>query len=68
MPAQRDVTLTVHNWTGDVDGVRVGDDALTLTGRRGKALRMHRARYDADRRLLTLRFRWDHGDTEIRIN
>jgi oligosaccharide 4-alpha-D-glucosyltransferase len=65
MPAERRLTLVVHNWTGEVRSVRFGDTPVPL---RGKLRRDgDSAVYDAKQQRLSIRVTWDHAPMLLTI-
>jgi oligosaccharide 4-alpha-D-glucosyltransferase len=65
MPAERDVTIVVHNWTSDVGSVSLGNTPVPLRRRLGRT--GNSAAYDADRGHLSIRLQWDHAPLRLSI-
>jgi oligosaccharide 4-alpha-D-glucosyltransferase len=65
MPAERQLTLVVHNWTASVDSVSLGNTSVPL--RRTLQRDGNSAAYDEDRNRLTVRVRWDHEPVRLTI-
>jgi oligosaccharide 4-alpha-D-glucosyltransferase len=62
-PAERDITLVIHNWPYAESTIRHGERVIELS--RGLPRRGTGASQDGD--TLTIRLRWDHADTTIGI-
>ncbi len=68
MPAQRDMLLTVHNWTAAVRRVAAGDSDLPLIASAGDFAGADRgAYYDGETRRLAIKFPWDGAALELHI-
>ena len=65
-PEQRTITLTVHNWTTDVQSVAIAGRTIEL--RRKLRNKGESAAFDAEAKTLTVRFDWDHSDASLEIN
>jgi oligosaccharide 4-alpha-D-glucosyltransferase len=65
MPAEREVTIVVHNWTSDVESVSLGDTRVPLQRKLGRA--GNSAAYDEDRGRLSIRLQWDHAPLRLSI-
>ena len=65
MPAERELTFIVHNWTAEVSSLHIGDAEIPL--RRKLPRRGAGASYDSNARQLTVRLKWDHMPAELRI-
>ena len=65
MPAERKLTLVVHNWPGGVGEVSVGDVILPL--RRKMPRNGDAAVYEPDRGRLIIRLQWDHAPVKLKI-
>jgi oligosaccharide 4-alpha-D-glucosyltransferase len=65
MPAERELTFVVHNWTAEVSSLHIGDVEIPLN--RTLPRRGNGASYDSDARQLTVRLKWDHMPAELRI-
>jgi oligosaccharide 4-alpha-D-glucosyltransferase len=65
MPAEREITLVIHNWTSDVASVSLGDMPVPLQRRlRGDS---NSATYDEERQRLLVRLRWDHSPARLTV-
>ena len=65
MPASRRVELIVHNWIGEPAGVRIADRDVEV--KRRPPRKGDSVGYNADDRLLTIRFDWDHAPIRITV-
>jgi oligosaccharide 4-alpha-D-glucosyltransferase len=63
-PATRDLTVEIHNWKHPVASIEIDGVEIGLSRRLPK--RGPGAAIDED--TLTVRFRWDHSDSTLRIN
>jgi len=66
MPAVRELTVVIHNWTTEIEELRIGEQELSV------ARRLPRtgpgATFDGNRNELTIRFDWDHSKQQLAIN
>ena len=58
MPAEREVTIVVHNWTSDVASVSLGSASVPVESRLKDGA--DSAAYDRERQRLLIRLHWDH--------
>lgn len=65
-PAQRELTLVVHNWTSKIDEVRIGEQSIPISLRLPK--QGPGATYSGRKNELTIRFDWDHSDQRLTVN
>ncbi len=65
-PDDRTLTLVIHNWTGEVNKVRFGGEAISIERRAPK--RGTGAWYDRDDQQLFVRIDWDHSASKLEIN
>ena len=65
MPAEREVTIVVHNWRSDVGSVSLGNTRVLLRRKLGRT--GNSAAYDADRERLSIRLQWDHAPLRLGI-
>ncbi|MEM9209491.1 MAG: TIM-barrel domain-containing protein, partial [Pseudomonadota bacterium] len=66
MPAERTITLVVHNWLGELSSVSVGEVPLRV--RRRLPGRGTGAALDSENKQLTIRIVWNHAPVKIQIN
>jgi len=66
MPAARELTLIVHNWTAEIASLRFGDVVIPVT--RKLPGRGDGATFDTTKNQLTVRVSWDHSPSALRIN
>lgn len=64
-PDKRTLTIVVHNWTGEANEIRFGDEVIDL--KRHAPRRNSGAWYDADRKRLIVRVEWNHKATRLQI-
>lgn len=65
MPAERDITLVIHNWQKQPARVNLGDVSLPVnTNEQG----ISSAHYDQQTKQLTVKFRWLKDDVALKIN
>jgi oligosaccharide 4-alpha-D-glucosyltransferase len=65
MPAERELTLVVHNWTSDVASVALGDTPVPIASRLKRGA--DSAAYDKERQRLVIRLRWDHDPARLTV-
>ena len=65
MPAERELTLVVHNWTSDVTSVTLGGAPVPVGSRLRRGAES--AAYDEERQRLLVRLRWDHAPARLAI-
>jgi oligosaccharide 4-alpha-D-glucosyltransferase len=65
MPAERELTLVVHNWTSGVASVTLDDAAMPVGSRLKRGA--DSAAYDRERQRLVIRMRWDHAPALLNI-
>jgi oligosaccharide 4-alpha-D-glucosyltransferase len=63
MPAEREVTIVVHNWTSDVATVSLGGASVPVESR--LKVGADSAAYDRDRQRLVVRLHWDHAPLRL---
>ena len=63
MPSERRIELVIHNWGDTPAELRVDDEVVELKRRLRR--KGQSATYDADKRLLSVRFDWDHSPVRI---
>ncbi len=66
MPAKRELTLVVHNWTAPVDAVRFAEEPVDV--RRRMPRRGSAAHWDNGEKTLTVRVSWDHRPARLTVN
>ncbi|MDH3375226.1 MAG: DUF5110 domain-containing protein, partial [Gammaproteobacteria bacterium] len=66
MPAEREITIVVHNWTSEVSNVRFAGVPVDLKRRTRK--KSANAHYDTDKKQLIVRVAWDHAGATLQIN
>ncbi|MEQ9562103.1 MAG: glycoside hydrolase family 31 protein, partial [Woeseiaceae bacterium] len=66
MPESRDLSIVIHNWTFDVDEIRLGDRAIEISRR---AMRRGSGAYhDRKDNKLFVNVRWNHDSAELSVN
>ncbi len=63
MPAEREVTIVVHNWTSDVATVSLGGASVPVESR--LKVGADSAAYDRERQRLVVRLHWDHAPLRL---
>jgi len=66
MPAERIITLVIHNWFAELTGLRFDDSEIPIKGELPR--RSNGATYDEDADRLTVRVRWQHAPATLQIN
>jgi oligosaccharide 4-alpha-D-glucosyltransferase len=63
-PATRDMTVEIHNWRSEIRSIDIDGKPIKLTRRLPK----RGAAAVAGDEAVTIRFRWNHSDSRLRIN
>jgi oligosaccharide 4-alpha-D-glucosyltransferase len=65
MPAERELTIVVHNWTSGAASVALGDTPVPIASRLKRGA--DSAAYDKERQRLVIRLRWDHDPARLTV-
>lgn len=66
MPAERNITFIIHNWSAGLAGLQFGDSEIPI--KRNLPRQGNGATFDKNASRLTVRVRWQHASAALQIN